>query len=321
MARREGQLALGLLEGLVGSASKQLEERREQKNRLAEILTAARARAQAEQEFPSAEEQTRRHTAQFIEQLTPLPTARGRQGPQMQALTQQRLRERLKAMQQFGAIPTPRQDVLETLMVAGLIPGLTPSPQTAGGTSGFEPTAVTVGGVRLEPLAEKKAEREATIASARETATAKAKGRVEFEEVRASIGTAIDLLKNIPAPKTQIGGFTLSQARNQLTKLGFEPDLNEFNTFSRSILGQLAKVVSREGGRLTDQDIQRVSDLLLQMPFLDETGRIRRMRTINDIVVKKGFDPLFDIQGMPTTGSVTSQRRGQQVGRFTIEVE
>jgi len=195
-----------------------------------------------------------------------------------------------QVLQQFGLIK-PQKTIQETIAEMQMLLG-------GGGMGGMQPASITRGGVRMEPSPEEQGRRAAIVEEAKTTAGAKAKEKVEFQSVKAAFDTTIGLLQNIPAPETQVGGFSTSQARNQLTKLGFDEDLNEYNTFVKSIAGQLAKVISREGGRLTDQDIQRVAGILEQMPFLPEAGRLKRMRTLNTILVNKGFDPIFEQAGV-----------------------
>jgi len=180
----------------------------------------------------------------------------------------------------------------------------------------LEMTSRRIGGATFEPPAEEVGRREAIITAAREQSKALTAEKVEFKNVKAAFDTAGALLANIPAPDSQVVGFTTSQLRNRLTKLGFEQDLNEYNTFVKSILGQMAKVISREGGRLTDQDIDRVAEILNQLPFLNDTGRTKRKRTLNTVVALKGFDLVF-----PEAGVWNVQQLGKEriVSFSTVE--
>ncbi len=78
-----------------------------------------------------------------------------------------------------------------------------------------------------------------------------------IQSARTIIGTLKDKLDKIPAvsgPQARIRGGIAGI----LGAAGLRPDVSTFNNLRKSILGQMAKIVSGESGRLTDQDIARI---------------------------------------------------------------
>ena len=286
MAQRRQVLDTGFLPNVITGTLSEFQKRREQRYKLEQLFEAALASKRAEAMFPSAEEQAKQVVLERAMNAGRVPQPLGGYNPQERAEEAARGREL-----EFLKYILPRgQGYGNGVNVFAFNPATGEVEPAPGGTK--LPTGSRILPTRVTP------EEAEEVSGARTRGTTEAKEAVEFKSVKAAFDTTFSLLQNIPAPETQVGGFSLSQARKKLTQLGFDQDLNEYNTFVKSIAGQLAKVISREGGRLTDQDIQRVAGILEQLPFLPESGRVKRLRTLNTILANKGFDPVFPEAGV-----------------------
>ncbi len=288
------QAVLSTFKGGFTGANQALEERRKQQRDIELLQEEARLKQQSEATDPI--NQARQQALQVINQLFPQrqqpeltlsPNAPEEGANRLRELFAQRSEEATSGNQE-------RLRAIQTLLGKGDTTSPTFILNQAGQAEPLmtsEGQAVT-GNAKIitSPQSlESKIEEKRALTKAGE----QAKTEETLGNARRTVDRILELLDKIPPPDSDPSGKFTRIPQNIGAGLGFNPDLNEFNVASKAILGQLSKTVSKEGGKLTEQDIERVSELLIEMPFLSETSRQRRKNTIDAFLGEKGFDPIF----------------------------
>ena len=122
-------------------------------------------------------------------------------------------------------------------------------PGAAGFATGFEG----------EKARQREAQEKAALTGARSTKESASilKQRKSIQSARSVVGTLKEALAKIPS-HSGIGARAAGVAGSAQAMAGYNTEVSTFSKLRKSVLGQLAKIVSGESGRLTDQDIARI---------------------------------------------------------------
>jgi len=85
-----------------------------------------------------------------------------------------------------------------------------------------------------------------------------------------TLKTQLKKIKAVSGPVARLKGAGL----NISGAVGLDPNVSTFNNLRKSVLGQMAKIVSGESGRLTDQDIARIEAAI---PRITDTTEEREL--------------------------------------------
>ena len=189
----------------------------------------------------------------------------------------------------FGLAPKRQPTLAET---AAEFQALQQMIGQGGEGAAFEPSVSPSGKPSLRPTAEAEAGRQATIASARKRAELEVTQDVSQQSMRKTFSVLQNRLQAISAPSSDVGLATKG-IQEFAAKKGFNKNINEYLTATDAVLGQVARSVSQERGNLHNKDIERVAELMKQLPFLSEDSRRLRIETINALMGKMGQPPLL----------------------------
>lgn len=289
--------------------NEELARRREQQARLQELLLQGRLRREDQAADP--EFQAKQTALQAIQQITPLPEARvsatasPEEASTLQALLRSRMTERLgeraRLSEMFGLAPKRQPTLAETMAeLHALQGGGGPS-----GTSAVEPGLSASGKPILRSTAQAEGARQATITGAKKAAELSATKTASQTDLQHTFGVLQQRLQAIPPPNSDV---TLATKGIQefAAKQGFAPAINEYLTATDAILGQIARAVSQERGALHNKDIERVAELVKQLPFLSGKSRHLRIETIDALMGKMGQGALFGEGASQTGGGARS---------------
>jgi len=323
MAQRRQVLDTGVgvsaLQSFVTQFAAAQQERRSQKQKVSEMLLGSQLKR--EEQAIDPEFQAKQEALRAIQELAPLPSlrvspqapseARGRLQELFQGRMRERLGERAKLSELFGLAPKRQPTLAET---AAEFQALQQMMGQSEGTQ-FEPSISGAGKPILRPTAASEAARQAEIRGATKRAELEATTSTALESLGGTIKVLTNRLSAIPAPKSDPGGLLTRGIVEFGAKRGFSPAINEYLTTADAILGQIARAVSQERGNLHNKDIERVANLVRQLPFLSGPSRQIRMETINALMGKMGQAPLFPEmevaqaqEGQTATNSQTGER-------------
>lgn len=302
-----------IVSGGVGQAQQQLQAKRDQEMKLRQIIATAMAQEQAKAAFPSPEDQAKSQVIQMANQAGQMPQPMGGYNPQEQAAG--------IPGQVTGAAQQRKLDILKYILPKmGGDTGISMTVNAAGQAEPLRtPEGKTVSAknkVITTPTGQEQMTQQAAWKSEGSTA-GKLAATQKHLAGRFSNGLSViqqnldDLNQTVSATmKTHPAGVTTeAHLRKQLGT--YDPTFRRAQSTIDAQLGLFAQAVEGvPGGRAAQGIMQKMSNLMKDMPFLPETEQRKNMQTLQQLIRQ-----VTDIVGSASTSS------SQQVGRFTIEPE